>query len=59
VRCALVDLEGRSLEDFWKTHVENAAYAHIEREAGTLRLVRECVNDHLGALRADVTTQAL
>ena len=35
VRCALVDLEGRSLDDFWKTRVENAAFALIERDGRT------------------------
>ncbi|GAC1491145.1 MAG: histidine phosphatase family protein [Vulcanimicrobiaceae bacterium] len=59
VRCALVDLQRRPLDEFWQTHVENAAYARLERTSGTLVLVEECVSDHLGALRADVATQAL
>lgn len=59
VRCALVDLQGWTLDDFWKTRVENAAYALGERESGRLRLVRDCVHDHLDGVRADVAGQAL
>ncbi len=59
VRCALVDLQGLALDDFWQTRVENAAYALVERESGRLRLVRECVHDHLDGVRADVAGQAL
>jgi len=59
VRCALVDLEGRPLDDFWRTRVENGAFALLARERGALRVSRECVHDHLDGIRADVTTQAL
>ncbi len=59
VRCALVDMHDRSLDDFWMMRVENAAYARVERVAGRLVVIDECVNAHLGAMRADVTTQAL
>ncbi len=59
VRCALVDLQGRTLDDFWTTHVENAAFAELARVRGALHVVNECVNAHLGALRADIATQAL
>jgi broad specificity phosphatase PhoE len=59
VRCALVDLKGRTLDDFWKTYVENAAFALIERDGGRLRVVQECVHAHLDGLRADVSEQAL
>jgi broad specificity phosphatase PhoE len=59
VRCALVDLEGRTLDDFWKTKVENAAYAVLEREGGRLVVRAECVHDHLAGVRADVAGQAL
>jgi phosphoserine phosphatase len=59
VRCALVDLEGRSLDDFWKTRVENAAFALLERDGPRLRVIEECVHDHLAGVRADVAGQAL
>lgn len=59
VRCALADLEGRSLDAFWNVRVENGAYALIEREDGRLRVVEECVHSHLDGIRADVTGQAL
>jgi len=59
VRVALVDLQARPLDDFWKTLVENAAYACVERDGGHLRLIEECVTDHLDGLRADVAAQAL
>ena len=59
VRCALLDLRDRALDDFWKTRVENAAFALIERAGGRLRLVEECVYAHLEDLRADVSEQAL
>ncbi len=59
VRCALLDLEDRPLGDFWKTHVENAAFALISRAGHTLRLVAQCDAGHLAGLRADFATQAL
>lgn len=60
VRCALVDLRGAPLDDFWQMRVENAAFAVLDRDgAGHLRLRDECVNAHLAGLRADVTAQAL
>jgi broad specificity phosphatase PhoE len=59
VRCALVDLQGRSLDDFWKTRVENAAYAVVEIEGTSLRLIDECVVAHLSGVRADTAGQAL
>ncbi len=59
VRCALVDLQGRTLDDFWKTQVENAAYAVLVRDGGRLRVLEECVHDHLAGVRADVAAQAL
>lgn len=59
VRCALVDLEGRPLDDFWRTRVENGAYALLARERGVLRVARECVHEHLAGIRADVKIQAL
>jgi broad specificity phosphatase PhoE len=59
VRCALIDVQDRPLDDFWKTKVENAAYAVVEREGERLRLIEECVVDHLNGVRADVAGQAL
>jgi hypothetical protein len=59
VRWALVDLEGRPLDDFWRTRVENGAYALLARERGALRVAAECVHEHLDGIRADVRNQAL
>lgn len=59
VRCALVDLRGRPLDDFWKMRVENAAFAVLERDGYRLRVREECVYDHLAGVRADVAGQAL
>ncbi len=59
VRCALVDLQGLSLDDFWTTPVENAAFALIENDGRNLRLVEPFCAEHLRDLRADVTSQAL
>jgi phosphoserine phosphatase len=59
VRVALVDLLGRELDAFWDVRVENGAYAVLERDAAGWTLVEECVNEHLGTLRAEVEKQAL
>ena len=59
VRCALVDMHDRSLDDFWAVRVENAAFARVERADGRLTVIDDCENAHLGATRADVTSQAL
>ena len=59
VRVALVDATSRGLEDFWKTPVENGAYAVFDVHDGRWTLIEECVNDHLGALRASTDGQAL
>ncbi|MBD5634908.1 MAG: histidine phosphatase family protein [Candidatus Eremiobacteraeota bacterium] len=59
VRCALVDLMGRSLDDFWAVRVENAAYALLESDGARLRVRDECVTAHLADARANVTAQAL
>lgn len=59
VRCALVDLAGRSLDEIWTVRVENAGYARLERRDGALVVAEACVDAHLGPLRADVATQAL
>lgn len=60
VRCALVALQGRSLEDFWNVPVENAAFAIVVRDAaGALALREPCVAEHLADVRADAALQAL
>jgi len=59
VRCALLDLEGRPLDDFWKTHVENAAFAVVSSDGERLELREECYAEHLRELRADTASQAL
>jgi probable phosphoglycerate mutase len=59
VRVALVDVLGRELDAFWDVHVENGAFAVLERDATGWTLIEECVNDHLGALRAEIESQAL
>jgi broad specificity phosphatase PhoE len=59
VRSALVDLQGRSLDDFWAMRVENAGFATVETDGERLRLIDACETQHLGALRADVAGQAL
>jgi len=59
VRCALVDLQGLTLDDFWNVPVENAAFATIANDGAELRLTTPFSADHLRALRADVASQAL
>ncbi len=59
VRCALVDLEGKGLHDFWNVRVANAAYALIDRIDGALVLREDYCADHLLGIEADVATQAL
>jgi len=59
VRVALLDLRGLPLDDFWDVAVENAAYAEIENDGGSLVLRQECVTVHLASARADAAEQAL
>jgi phosphoserine phosphatase len=59
VRVALVDAMSRGLDDFWRTRVENGAYAAFDVYGGRWVLVEERVADHLGALRAPTEGQAL
>ncbi len=59
VRCALVDLQGRPLDDFWKNPVENAAFAILSNDGKSLQIVNPFSTDHLKGLRADVKSQAL
>ena len=59
VRCALVDLSGRTLDAFWSTRVENAAFATLGTDGDRLVLRDECDARHLAGLHADVAGQAL
>ncbi len=59
VRCALVDLEAKGLEDFWNVRVANAAFAVVERHAGKLALLEPYCADHLRGIEADAAAQAL
>lgn len=59
VRAALLDIERRPLGDFWSIRVENAAYAIVEVEGDTWKLVEESVSTHLAGGRAETGTQAL
>jgi broad specificity phosphatase PhoE len=59
VRVALVDLEGKGLEDFWNVRVANAAFATIERKDGALVLESDYNADHLRGIEADAASQAL
>jgi broad specificity phosphatase PhoE len=59
LRCALLDLLGRPLDDFWKVHVENGAFALLANDGRQLSLAAECEVDHLRGLRAEVSEQAL
>jgi len=59
VRCALLAAEDRPLDDFWKIHVENAAFATLVRDGARLAVLDECYTGHLHDLRADIGEQAL
>lgn len=59
VRVALVDLEGKGLNDFWNVRVANAAFALIDRIDGTLALREAYRANHLHGIEADAATQAL
>jgi broad specificity phosphatase PhoE len=59
VRVALLDIAQRPLAEFWKTRVENAAYAVAEVKGDRWTLVEESVSLHLSENRAAVESQAL
>jgi broad specificity phosphatase PhoE len=59
VRVALLAATGRDLDEFWKPHVENGAYAVFDVDAPRWTLLEENVTAHLGALRAPTEGQAL
>jgi len=59
IRCALLDAGDRSLDEFWRPNVENAAFARLESDGTKLRVVEECVVTHLSGARAAIASQAL
>jgi len=59
VRLAILEAQGRALDDLWNVHVENAAFAVFDVHNGTWTLIEENVNDHLATLRAATEKQAL
>jgi broad specificity phosphatase PhoE len=59
VRCALLDVTGRPLQDFWQPKVENAGFARLEPDGTKLKLIEECVVTHLTGVRASIAGQAL
>lgn len=60
VRLALLDAARRSLSELWKPRVVNGGYARLAVEKNhKLRVLDECIDDHLGALLVDTAGQAL
>lgn len=59
VRCALLDISGRPLADFWQVPFENAALAKVEVDGVRWSLLEAHETAHLAGLRADVSGQAL
>jgi broad specificity phosphatase PhoE len=59
VRVAILEAQGRPLDDLWAVQVENAGFAEFDVRGGSWNLVRENVNDHLAGLRAATQDQAL
>jgi broad specificity phosphatase PhoE len=59
VRCALLEAMERPLDDFWRVHVENAAFAVLHGEGKRLVLDVECSFEHLADVRAEIAGQAL
>lgn len=59
VRLAILDAENRPLSELWKPRVENGGYALFEVRDGRWVLLEECRAEHLGALIADTSGQAL
>ncbi len=59
VRSALLEAMGRPLEDFWRVHVENAAFAVLHGDGTRLVLDVECSFEHLADVRAEIAGQAL
>jgi probable phosphoglycerate mutase len=59
VRVAILEAQGRPLDDLWDVSVENAGFAEFERSPLGWTLERENVNAHLAGLRAAIGGQAL
>jgi probable phosphoglycerate mutase len=59
VRVAILEAQGRGLDDLWNVQVENAGFAEFDVDGGRWTLVREHVNEHLSGLRAATQSQAL
>lgn len=59
VRCALLDVMGKPLDEFWKMRVQNGAFAILAVENGRLALLEECYDAHLRGLRSYLNAQAL
>ncbi|MGP6192707.1 MAG: histidine phosphatase family protein [Vulcanimicrobiaceae bacterium] len=59
VRCALLEAMDRPLADFWRVHVENAAFAVLHGDGRRLVLDVECSFEHLAEVRAEIAGQAL
>lgn len=59
VRVAILDAQGRPLDDLWSVQVENAGFAVFEVAGGHWTLVHEQMNEHLSGLRAATQSQAL
>jgi probable phosphoglycerate mutase len=59
VRVALLEAQGRTLDDLWNVRVENAAFAVFDVNGGTWNLLKEQENAHLAALHATTEMQAL
>ncbi len=59
VRIAVLDASGRTPAQFWTPIVGNGAYAVLEFDGVSARVLEDCVNDHLGSLAVDTNLQAL
>lgn len=59
VRLAVLDASGREPAQFWTPNVGNGAYAVLEFDGVSTRVIEDCANDHLGSLAVDTSLQAL
>ena len=50
-RCALLDAMDEPLQAFWRPKIENGAFAVLESDGTRLRVVEECVVEHLAGAR--------
>jgi broad specificity phosphatase PhoE len=58
-RVAILEAQGRPLDDLWEAQVENAGYAVYNVDRNGWTLVEENVNAHLANLHASAEMQAL